>query len=496
MGTPSSRRGMKFREPPIFERGSKGRVGHALETGSHANIDELPEKFRRSTPPMWPEVSEVEAVRHFTRLSQWNYGIDLGMYPLGSCTMKFNPRVNEEMARLAGFAHLHPYTPASMCQGALELMARLEGQLSEISGMDSISLQPAAGAQGEFSGMRMIRQRLAERGETGRNRVLIPDTAHGTNPASCALNSFEVVSVKSSERGILTVDDVRQHLDDRVAALMMTNPNTLGLFEEDVSKIADLLHEHGAYLYCDGANMNALLGRARPGDMGVDVMQFNLHKTFSTPHGGGGPGSGPIGVSSELAPFLPIPRIVREGDQWRLDYDRPQSIGQVKAFYGNFGMFVRAYTYIRELGAEGLRKISDMAVLNANYVRVRLSDSYHVPFDRACLHECVVTDKWQLKDNGVKTLDIAKRLIDYGYHPPTIYFPLCVHGAIMIEPTECESRETLDEFIDAMKSIASEASTAPDMLKDAPTLPIVGRMDETRAARHPVLRWEADGQES
>jgi len=454
-----------------------------------AAIDELPEQFRRQVPPGLPEVSEVEAVRHFTRLSQWNYGIDLGMYPLGSCTMKFNPRVNEEMARLAGFAHLHPYSPTSMAQGALELMVGLEGLLSEISGMHAISLQPAAGAHGEFTGMRMIRQRLIERGETQRNRVLIPDTAHGTNPASCALNSFEVVPVKSSDRGILSAEDLREHLDDRVAALMMTNPNTLGLFEEDVAEIADILHEHGAYLYCDGANMNALLGRARPGDMGVDVMQFNLHKTFSTPHGGGGPGSGPIGVSKELEPLLPTPRVVREDGQWELDYDSPRSIGRVKAFYGNFGMFVRAYTYIRELGAEGLRRISDMAVLNANYVRTRLTNSFHVPFNRPCLHECVITDKTQLKENGVKTLDIAKRLIDYGYHPPTVYFPICIHGAIMIEPTESESLESLDEFVDSMVAIAGEARENPELLKSAPSMPVVARMDETRAARNPQLRW-------
>ncbi len=487
----STRSGMKFREPAIFERGSAGRIGHSLPTGAYAAIDELPEQFRRKTPPALPEVSELEAVRHFTRLSQWNYGIDLGMYPLGSCTMKFNPRVNEEMARLAGFAHLHPYMPTSMSQGALELMVGLEGLLSEISGMHAISLQPAAGAQGEFTGMRMIRQRLIERGETQRNRVLIPDTAHGTNPASCALNSFEVVSVKSGERGILTAADLREHLDDRVAALMMTNPNTLGLFEEDVAEIADLLHENGAYLYCDGANMNALLGRARPGDMGVDVMQFNLHKTFSTPHGGGGPGSGPIGVSKELEPLLPSPRIVREGEKWVVQYDNPRSIGQVKAFFGNFGMFVRAYTYIRELGSEGLKKISDMAVLNANYVRTRLTDSYHVPFNRPCLHECVITDKTQLKASGIKTLDIAKRLIDYGYHPPTVYFPICIQGAIMIEPTESESLESLDEFVDSMIAIAEEAKDSPEVLKEAPSMPVVARMDETRAARNPQLRWHS-----
>ena len=484
-------RGLQFREPLIFERSSPGRRASSLPASAveAAGDIAIPADLRRRNAPLWPEVSEPEAVRHFIRLSQQNYAIDTGFFPLGSCTMKYNPKINEEVARLEGFADLHPLAPERWMQGALQLMHTLEGYLSEIIGLSDITLQPAAGAQGEFTGMAVIRARLLDRDGHARKKVLIPDTAHGTNPATCAMLGWETVTLKSSDSGLLSPEAVLAAMDDDVAAIMMTNPNTLGLFEAGIKDIADILHARGGFVYCDGANMNALLGRARPGDMGVDAMHLNLHKTFSTPHGGGGPGSGPVGVTAELAPYLPIPRIVRRGEGYGLDHAREKTIGRVKAFFGNFGMHVRAYTYIRELGREGLKDAGEMAVLNANYLRARLSDTFHVVHDVPCMHEVVLTDKVQRKAADIETRDIAKGLIDRGFHPPTTYFPICVPNAIMIEPTECESLETLDLFVAAMKDIDAQARIEPAIIKSAPHIPLVGRLAETRAVRKPILRW-------
>jgi glycine dehydrogenase subunit 2 len=486
----SARPGLAFEEPLIFERGTPGRSGASLPEADVPEVDAsaLFGSLYRDEPAPLPEVSEPEAFRHYVRLSQQNFAIDLGMYPLGSCTMKYNPKVNEWAARLAGFARLHPYAPENMIQGALELMYRLEKGLAEICGMDRVSLQPAAGAQGELAGLMMIRAYHASQGRSPK-KVLIPDTAHGTNPASCALNGFEAVSFPGSGSGTVSAEQFAAFVDDDVAAVMITNPNTVGLFESELPKIAEIVHQKGGLVYGDGANLNALMGRARPGDLGIDVMQFNLHKTFTTPHGGGGPGSGPVAFKQKLAPFAPSPTVERREDgSYYLDYARPQSIGRVRSFYGNFGMMVRAYTYLREMGAEGLRKATDLAVLNANYLRVRLGEEWHVAYDRPCMHEVVISDK-QLKPTGVTTLDVAKRLLDYGFHPPTMYFPLVVKGAMLIEPTETETKQTLDEFVEAMASIKREAQEDPEMVKGAPHLTRLRRLDETRAARKPVLRW-------
>ena len=395
-------------------------------------------------------------VRHFTRLSQWNYGVDSGLYPLGSCTMKYNPKVNEEVARMKGFADLHPFSPEPLSQGALRLMYELEGFLAEITGMDCVTLQPAAGAQGELTGMMMIRACLQDRGEK-RKKVLVPDTAHGTNFSTSAIASYQVVELKSNENGIISPEQVAQRMDEEVAAIMVTNPNTLGFMEEHLGEIAEIVHRKGGFVYCDGANLNALMGIVKLGDLGVDLVHINLHKTFSTPHGGGGPGAGPVAIKKELSPYLPIPVIEKEGDSYRLKEDRPQSIGKVRAFYGNFGVLLRAYAYILSMGAEGLRRASEMAVLNANYLKKRLKDHYFLPYDRPCMHECVFTDRLQEKHH-VTTLDIAKRMIDYGYHPPTIYFPLVVKGALMMEPTETESKDSIDRFAETMIEIAKEAA--------------------------------------
>ncbi len=434
-----------------------------------------------------PEVDEPRVVRHYTRLSSWNHGIDSGFYPLGSCTMKYNPRINEELARLDGFAKLHPCLPESMCQGALELMWRLEQMLCEVTGMMRFTLQPAAGAHGELCGVKMIRAYHRSKGKR-RHKVLIPDTAHGTNPASCKLAGFDVVEIKSSSEGILTPEAVSQLLDDDTAAIMVTNPNTLGLFEKNLAEIAEMMHGEGALVYCDGANLNSMMGVARPGDMGVDVLQVNLHKTFSTPHGGGGPGAGPVGVSERLEPFLPVPMVEKRDDTYFLDFDRPQSIGRMKSFYGNFAVMVRAYAYLREMGAEGLKRATQLAVLNANYLRHRLSGPLKLAYDRPCLHEVVFSDE-SLDERGITTLDLAKRLLDYGMHPPTIYFPLVVHGALMMEPTETESPETLDEFATAVEAILAEAERDPELVRTAPHNTPVGRLDEVRAARRPVLKY-------
>ncbi|NNL87039.1 MAG: aminomethyl-transferring glycine dehydrogenase subunit GcvPB [Myxococcales bacterium] len=485
--------GVGYEEALLFERSRPGRVGTSLPPCDVPEVspeEEFSARELATDLPELPELSEVDVVRHFTRLSTWNAAVDLGLYPLGSCTMKYNPKVNEKLARLPGFAEGHPLQPESTSQGFLELCAELERMLCEISGLDAVSLQPAAGAQGELAGIMMIRAYHEERGDP-RDAILVPDSAHGTNPASAALNGYRVVPVPSGTDGILHPDAVRAVMGPEVAGLMLTNPNTLGLFEKHVVSITEIVHEGGGLVYGDGANLNALLGVARPGDMGIDVMHFNLHKTFSTPHGGGGPGSGPVGVTRALEPYLPTPRIRRAGDgTYALDDDRPRSIGRLHGFFGNAGMFIRAYAYIRALGPEGLRHCAEMAVLNANYLRARLDGTFHVPYDGRVMHECVLSDK-SLAPHGVTTLDIAKRLIDYGYHPPTIYFPLIVPGALMIEPTESESLEGLERFVDALLTIADEAEKEPQLLLEAPHTTRLARLDETRAARKPVLRYGA-----
>jgi glycine dehydrogenase subunit 2 len=491
-------RGFSYEEALSFERSRRGRVGYslpALDVPAASPIDELPASALRTTPLGLPELSEVDVVRHFTRLSTWNAAVDLGLYPLGSCTMKYNPKLNEKVARLPGFAHAHPMQRAELMQGFLALAFELEQALAEISGMDRVSLQPAAGAQGELAGIMMVRAWHAKRGET-RHKVLIPDTAHGTNPASAALNGFEVVSIPSGADGILHPDAVAAAMSADVAALMITNPNTLGIFETHVAEIAEIVHAKGGLVYGDGANLNALLGVARPGDLGIDVMHFNLHKTFSTPHGGGGPGAGPVGVKESLAPFLPTPLIRRSedsaGPRFELDAERPLSIGRLHGNFGNVGMLVRAWAYIRSLGPAGLRHCTDMAVLNANYLLARLRGHFHVPIEGPVMHECIVSDK-HFASAGVSTLDVAKRLIDYGYHPPTTYFPLVVAGALMIEPTESESLEGLDRFADTLIAIATEAREQPELVRGAPHNTRLTRLDETRAARKPVLRWQPEG---
>jgi len=426
-------------------------------------------------------------IRHYSRLSQLNYGVDTHFYPLGSCTMKYNPRVNEDMARLPGFARLHPLAPESLSQGALALMHELGSMLAEIAGMDAVSLQPAAGAQGELAGVLMIRAWHESRGER-RTKVLVPDSAHGTNPASTAIAGYEVVEVKSDASGEVDLADLERHLGPDVAAFMITVPNTLGNFEPRIAEITELCHSRGAQVYMDGANLNAILGIVRPGDLGFDVCHFNLHKTFTTPHGGGGPGAGPVGVRAHLEPFLPVPVIVRRGDRYALDWKRPKSIGKLQAFWGNFGMLVRAYAYIRTMGADGLRSVSEHAVLNANYVMKRLEGAYDVAAPGPCMHECVVSARRQ-KKLGVTAMDIAKRLLDLGFYAPSTYFPLIVEEALMIEPTETESKETLDAFCDAMLRIAREAEENPALVRAAPVTTPVRRLDQALAARQPNLRW-------
>jgi glycine dehydrogenase subunit 2 len=492
VGEGGATRGLAYEERLLFERGSAGgRTGVSLPPVPAGTdpVRELGDVVRGEIADL-PALGELEVVRHFTRLSVWNHGIDTGFYPLGSCTMKYNPKSSEALARLPGFANAHPLLPASMSQGSLELMFQLERALTEISGFAATTLAPAAGAQGELCGVMMIRAYHVSRGNP-RRKVLIPDTAHGTNPATSALNGYEVVQLASGPDGRLHPETVRAAMDDEVAAVMITNPNTLGVFESHIAEIAEIVHARGGLVYGDGANLNALLGVARPGDMGFDVMQFNLHKTFATPHGGGGPGAGPVAVSEKLLPFLPLPLVGREGERYRLVDDtreRPQTIGKLREFHGNFGMFVRALALIREYGPEGLRATGQLAVLNANYVRAKLQDAYHLPYDTDSLHEVVFTDR-ALKPTGVTTMDVAKRLIDHGFHPPTVYFPLVVQGALMIEPTETESKETLDRFVAAMRAIAEQARSDADGLKAAPTKPVRSRLDEVRAARKPVLRW-------
>ncbi len=451
----------------------------------------LPGGALREQPPALPEVTEFDVVRHFTELSHRNFSIDGNFYPLGSCTMKYNPKVNEQIAALPGFMNLHPLQPVGTAQGMLELMWELEQMLAEIAGMDAVSVQPAAGAQGELTGILMIRAHHVHEGQGERSEVLVPDSAHGTNPATCALSGYRTVSVKTGPRGTVDLEALRAKLGARTAAMMVTNPSTLGFFEEEIREITRLVHEAGGFVYMDGANMNAIQGKVLPGACGVDVLHFNLHKTFSTPHGGGGPGSGPVACNALLEPYLPVPRIVREEGRYRFDGDRPLSIGKVKAFWGNVGMLVRAYTYLRALGAEGIARNAEHAVLNANYLLARLRRTYKAAFKRRCMHEFVL-DGSPFKKHGVRTLDIAKRLLDFGFHPPTIYFPLIVREALMVEPTETESRETLDAFVDALLAIAKEAREDPGKVRGAPHTMPVGRLDEVRAAREPVVAWRKE----
>lgn len=474
----------------IFELSKPGRVACHLPALDVPDTDVdflLPEEYRRKVPAELPEVSELQLMRHYTELSKRNHGVDSGFYPLGSCTMKYNPKVNEDVARFSGFTHIHPYQPEETVQGALQLLYELQEDLAEITGMDAVTLQPAAGAHGEWTGLMLIRAYHESRGEK-RNKVIVPDSAHGTNPASAAVAGFDIVTVASTNEGYVDIEALRHVVGPDTAALMLTNPNTLGIFEKDILEIAKIVHEAGGLVYYDGANANAILGKVRPGDMGFDVVHLNLHKTFSTPHGGGGPGSGPVGVKKELIPFLPVPVIVKEGEMYRLDWNRPQSIGQVKAYYGNFGVNVRAYAYIRTMGPEGLRLVSEYAVLNANYLMKKLTPYYEVPYPQICKHEFVLSGRRQ-KKQGVRTLDIAKRLLDFGYHPPTIYFPLIVEECLMIEPTETETKETLDEFIQVMIQIAKEAEETPEIVQEAPHHTVVSRLDEVTAARKPVLRY-------
>jgi glycine dehydrogenase subunit 2 len=477
-------------ESLLFERSSPGKIAYQLPALDVPAVDPAatlgPDNIR-SEIPGFPEVSEVEAIRHFTRLSTWNYAIDHGMYPLGSCTMKYNPRINELVARIEGLAWAHPYQPEALAQGSMEVMARLEAALAEISGMDAVTLQPAAGAHGELTGILLIRALLEKRGNP-RKKILIPDSAHGTNPASAAIAGYAVENIPSSATGVLDVAALAQLVDRDVAALMVTNPNTLGVFEENIMQAAEILHAKGAMLYMDGANMNALVGIARPGDFGVDVLHLNLHKTFSTPHGGGGPGAGPVAVKKPFEPFLPVPRLKRSGKKWAYDYRRKHSIGRVRAFYGNFGVLVRALAYILAHGGPGLRNATVDAVLNAVYIRKQLEPYFDLPYPSPNMHEVVFSDERQAK-LGVRTGDLAKRLIDYGFHPYTVSFPMIVHGALMIEPTETEGKFELDQFIAAMISIAKEVEDDPQLVKNAPYGTRTSRVDEVTAARKPVLRW-------
>jgi glycine dehydrogenase subunit 2 len=485
--TPKATRHVNQNEGLIFEKSSSGKAAWKLPPLDVPEVDtaKLLGASERKDLGHMPEVSEIEIIRHFTRLSTWNYAIDLGMYPLGSCTMKYNPRVNEVVVRLEGLANGHPYQPEKISQGALRIMQTLSQCLIEITGMDAITLQPAAGAHGELTGLLMVRAHHDAQGNP-RKKILIPDSAHGTNPATAAMVGYSVENLKSNERGMVEVSALEAQMNDEVAALMLTNPNTLGVFEQEIHKIAQIMHAKGGLLYMDGANMNALVGKVRPG---VDVMHLNLHKTFSTPHGGGGPGSGPVAVRKALEPFLPKPVVVQTADgTLGFEYSRPQSVGRVRSFYGNFGMFVRALAYILANGPDGLRQTTEDAVLNANYIRKGLEGVYDLPYSTPSMHEVVFSDRVQAK-KGVKTMDIAKRLIDYGFHPYTTAFPLIVPGALMIEPTESEDKAEMDLFIDAMKSIAREVEEDPQTVLDAPHTTRVSRLDETTAARKPVLRW-------
>ena len=483
---------MKYYDKLIYELSKKGRTGYSLPASRWEYVDELPEGLRRGDDPELPQVSEVDVVRHYTNLSQMNFGVDTGFYPLGSCTMKYNPKINEEIASMPGFQGLHPLQPSSTVQGAMEVFKGLEKSLCAITGMAGFTFSPCAGAHGELTGLMIMRSYHISRGDTGRTRVIVPDSAHGTNPASAAVCGLEVVEVRSTPEGLVDVNDLKPLLDDTIAGIMMTNPNTLGLFEKEIREIAELVHGCGGLLYYDGANMNPLVGVARPGDMGFDILHLNLHKTFSTPHGGGGPGSGPVGVAKALLPFLPVPSMEEDPDK--------RSAGVVSGFRGNFGVMLRAYAYILMLGRENVKQVGPLATLNANYIKESLKDCYKLPIQSVCKHEFVfdgLVDDGSRKEDGenpartgATTLDVAKRLLDYGFHAPTIYFPLLFHQAIMIEPTETESKETIDLFIETMRKIAAEAAEDPALLQGAPHNTPIGRPDETAAARHPVLRYK------
>jgi glycine dehydrogenase subunit 2 len=472
----------------IYEKSQAGRRASRVPR-CDLPAAEVPAELRRDAPPRLPEVAEPELLRHFTELSTRNFGIDTGFYPLGSCTMKYNPRVNERVVALSGFRDLHPLQEEEGAQGALELMWRLQEILAEVTGLDAVSLQPAAGSQGELTGLLLMRAYFDDRGEGERRRgIVVPDTAHGTNPASVTMAGYELVGVKTDPRGNIDVEDLRSKVDETTAGLMLTNPSTLGLFDENIEEIRDIFHGVGALMYYDGANLNAVCGISRPGDMGFDIVHINLHKTFSQPHGGGGPGGGPIAVRDRLEPFLPVPAVVRDGAAFRFDYDRPKSIGKVRGFSGPFGVFVRSYAFIRSWGP-ALKEMSEVAVLNANYLLARLKDGYELPFDRLCMHEFVLSARRLKREHGLTALDVAKRLMDYGFHPPTIYFPLIVPEALMIEPTETEAKETLDAFVEAMLAIVREAADSPEELKDAPHHRPVGRLDEVKAAKRALVRF-------
>ncbi|MCB2290117.1 aminomethyl-transferring glycine dehydrogenase subunit GcvPB [Clostridium sp. CS001] len=483
---------MKDYNKVIFELSCEGKVGYklpALDVDDISIDSLLPKSMLRENEVFLPEVSEVDVVRHYTALSNKNYCVEKGFYPLGSCTMKYNPKINEDVAALPGFSKIHPRQPAENVQGALELMHDLSRSLCEITGMDDFTLQPTAGAHGEFTGLLIMKQYHESRNDFKRKKIIVPDSAHGTNPASAKVAGFDIVEIKSDKDGLVSIEELKKVLSDEIAGLMLTNPNTLGLFEKDIKEISNLVHEAGGLLYYDGANLNAIMGKARPGDMGFDVCHLNLHKTFSTPHGGGGPGAGPVGVCGKLSKFLPVPVITKKEDKFIFDYNRPESIGKVRSFYGNFGVLVRAYTYILTMGSDGLKAASETAVLNANYIKESLRDHYKLAIDNVCMHEVVFSG---LKDNPnhISTLDVAKRLIDYGVHPPTIYFPLIVEDAIMIEPTETESLESINEFIKLMKNVALEAKENPEILHEAPQNAPVRRLDQVKAARTPILKWE------
>ena len=476
-------KGLIFKEPQLWDKSRDGRCGISLPKSDVDRV-EMDETLKGDAPGL-PQLSELDVVRHYTRLSQWNFGVDSGMYPLGSCTMKYNPKTNEVQAARQGFAGAHPLSGDEFSQGALKLMYNLERFLANITGFDAVTLQPAAGAHGELAGMLMIHAYHAKSGRQ-RSKVIIPDTAHGTNPASATLCGYESVNIKSGPDGILEPSAVAAVMDEDTAGIMVTNPNTLGLFENHIKEIADIVHAKGGLVYGDGANMNAIMGVVKPGEIGIDVLHLNLHKTFSTPHGGGGPGSGPVAVVEKLAPFLPVPRVEKELDTYKFVSDHPDSIGRMHTFYGHFGILVRAYAYILSMGAQGLTDASKLAVLNANYVKESLKGTLNLPFDKPCMHECVFNDDIQ-KEYQITTMDMAKRLLDYGFHPPTVYFPLVVDGAFMVEPTETESKEYIDQFIYAVKSIAREARETPEKLKNAPSLTKVTRLDEVTAARKPCL---------
>lgn len=478
--------------PLIFERSREGRYAYSLpqsdiKTDSVESI--LDDKFIRKNKAEFPEVAELDLVRHYTELSNKNFGVDSGFYPLGSCTMKYNPKINEKVARIPGFAESHPLQEEGQVQGSLEIVYSLQEELKEITGMDEVTLQPAAGAHGEWTALMIFKAYHLDNGEGHRDEVIVPDSAHGTNPASASFAGFKAVTVKSNERGEVDIEDLKRVVNENTAAIMLTNPNTLGIFEKNIMEIREIVHEAGGLLYYDGANLNAIMDKVRPGDMGFDAVHLNLHKTFTGPHGGGGPGSGPVGVKKELASYLPKPMVIKDGDTFKYDNDIKNSIGRVKPFYGNFGIYLRAYTYIRTMGAEGLREVSEAAVLNANYIKASLKDHYEIPYEQYCKHEFVLSGSKQ-KEHGVRTLDMAKRLLDFGVHPPTIYFPLNVEEGMMIEPTETESKETLDYFIDAMIQIAEEARNDPDKVLEAPHSTIIDRLDETTAARKPVLKFD------